>query len=473
MNIKSFIFLFLCIITTSISAMGFGSRYDDDPFSAINYQYAFGESDSKKKESFIQSFQSQPELIAQKEIEKFQAQSFKQLRSARLACLTKDVKNEITYLLINFATVMAVMKYLPKESLGGSFSIFNAAMGSAYSLPSIIKMIYNLVTPPANSLEDLENQFARDKCFIPLELHHEIIQKFYSARTNKFEQKNARNFIEFALGLTLYKPKHQIQKKKDEILLQIKSSLFNHIDEFFAQYQEISPCDIWKIKNNIYSFVLALLGQKNVFPRYIHLHGEGGIGKTYFVTQLRQWIKEILPKYIKFESFVINAPNELEGTPQKPCLMLRILRNQLIKNRLGSLVFMDEAAWLSQPTIASAAKRVFNGDQTTIETNYFGKDMEGSDLQLPIPPMLIFVASNDEIKDAALKTRFDSIKFPLPTKQTLIRHAKNYAQKNALISAKQIESFNFEQWLEKETITNFRAVESSIIPALLQNDRGE
>ena len=395
-----------------------------------------------------------------------------QLRSARRHCLTKDARNELTYLLVNIAAVAATMRFLPKDSMGGSFSIFHAAMGSAYTLPSIIQTVYNFTFSPANSLEDLENHFALEKCFIPEMLHSTIIQKFCTARTNQFEQQTSINFLEFALGLSLYKPKPPINTDQETVLATIKESLFQKIDSFFLDYKNITPQDIWKIKNNVYSFVLSLLGEKNVLPRYIHLHGVGGIGKTYFVNNLYKWIEEPLPECTTFESFVVNSSEELEGNAQRPSIMLRILRNQLIKNKRGSIIFFDEASWLSDPSMISAAKRIFNGDQSTISTNYFGKDIEGSDLQLTVPPMLIFVAGNDEIKDPALKTRFDSIDFPKPKIERLIDYAKEIAAKNILITEKRTtsKSFNFENWLNESQADNFRDIASQIVPAILSQN---
>ena len=184
----------------NLYANGFGTT-SSDPFNNINYQQAFDCHELEKKfGTFIENLKNNAQGVSQKEIEAYQKASLAQLRSARRHCLTKDARNELTYLLVNIAAVAATMRFLPKDSMGGSFSIFHAAMGSAYTLPSIIQTVYNFTFSPANSLEDLENHFALEKCFIPEMLHSTIIQKFCTARTNQFEHKHPSIFLNLPLA---------------------------------------------------------------------------------------------------------------------------------------------------------------------------------------------------------------------------------------------------------------------------------
>lgn len=129
---------------------------------------------------------------------------------------------------------------------------------------------------------------------------------------------------------------------------------------------------------------------------------------------------------------------------------------------------MDEASWLNKDDIISPAKRVFNGNLSRLSTSYFGGGLEGFGINLKMPPALIFVASNEEIKDPALKTRFDVIEFPSPKKETLIRHAQEIAAQDKLIQSLHLDTnqFDFGKWLEQSGANNFRDIESKIVPAI-------
>jgi GTPase SAR1 family protein len=153
------------------------------------------------------------------------------------------------------------------------------------------------------------------------------------------------------------------------------------------------------------------LGQllgKHQSPRYLYLVGPGGIGKTYFARQLVQWFEEICPDALHLQELAITAPEELEGTGVK-------------------------------------------------------RD---------VPLMLVIVASNNEIKEPALKSRFDCIDFPMPTEAALQNYAGQLAFAHEL--ADEIENFkNGNQIAENyrgklleaiKEATNFREIES-IVPA--------
>ncbi len=473
--------LFALIPLSNFSMMNFGGNTSSDAFSRINYIVAFDQEkiyekfeDSLKKWGCYKNVceaEGEPEVpevgeIVPSELEEFQRACLVQLRSARMQCLTEDARNQITNLLIVGGICLAIQK-LPVDSRGQSWSVYSAVASVAYSMPSFIQTLYNFIISPTNILAQLEERFAKEKCFIPKELHPAIIQKFMTARSNLFEQQAAINFLEFALGLSLYKPKTMLSQDKDNILKALRKSLFPKIDAFFADYDDVSAQDMWILKNNVYTFVSALLDNKNSMPRYLYLYGPGGIGKTYFINKLYQWLDELLPHTIKFENCIITNSEELEGSPRRPGMILRVLRNQLMEGKRGSLVFMDEATWLSRFDMNSSAKRIFNGNQTHLATDYFGNDIEGSGIQLKAPAMLICLACNIAIEDPALKTRFDTVSFPIPKQKVLVDYARKFASENRLLNQKKVQKFDFDAWLEKTKLKNFRDIESQIVSAIL------
>jgi len=104
---------------------------------------------------------------------------------------------------------------------------------------------------------------------------------------------------------------------------------------------------------------------------------------------------------------------------------LDIVRNKCKDDVRGSLVFMDEATWLNSSCMIDAAKVVFNCAQSRISTKYFNEVID-----IPVPPMLIIVASNEPIKDEHLANRFTQVEFPRPTVKALIDYAFALADAN-------------------------------------------
>jgi hypothetical protein len=402
------------------------------------------------------------------EEEAYRTACLKKLQGARRWAITEDAREALITLGLLGTAATTLSLVLPPDSMGGSFGIFAAVFNAAALLRPMIRSGCNLAIPPANPLEHLENTFALNQCFIPNKLWPIIKEKFMLARTNQFQQRTCMDFLEFALGLTLFKPKSTLSISEN--LEQGIHELFEKIDHFFLQYHEPNREDLWKCKQNIEKFIRLLTNPDSAdTPRYIYLHGPGGIGKTHFVNKLTEWIDELIPNSLKTEHVQISSAEELEGSLQRPGAMLTVLRNQLMENKHGSIVFMDEAKWLNHPQIVDTAKRVFNGDQSKLSTSYFGNGVDGSGIKLNIPPMLIFVASNAEIEDTALKTRFDTINFPAPKKERLIEYAKEIAHQSKLIQRTHInlETFNFTQWLEHSQANNFRDIASQIVPAII------
>lgn len=464
-----------------------------DPLGRINYQTTFDQKEIHKKFAPLMhewgctqnvfgpdvtlnqaSVDTQEKVtISNGSTEEFKKQytqaCLAKLRKDQRWAITEGAREAVSYLALETCALTALHYLVPKESLGGSFGTFVFVSNMAYTLKPLIQSGYNLAYPPSNALDALEKQFAQTQCFIPKVLWPVIIGKFTTARSNQFEQKNATDFLEFVLDLTTYKPK-PVLSIDEQKLEQGMQEIFAKIDHFFDDYEKQPVENLWKLKNNVSKFIHTLIsGDHLKAPRYIHLHGLGGIGKTYFVNQLAGWIEEFIPGSVRYENMIISGADELEGNAQRPGALLRVLRNQLRENKRGSIVFMDEASWLNSPGMVCMAKRVFNGDQTKLSTSYFGNGVEGAGIDLAIPPLFIFVASNEQITDPALKNRFDTIEFPAPKKETLIRYARAIAEQNELIKRIRgtLSTFDFEAWLVRENVQNFRDAASQIVPAIL------
>ena len=81
--------------------------------------------------------------------------------------------------------------------------------------------------------------------------------------------------------------------------------------------------------------------------------------------------------------------------------------------------------------------------------------------------MLICLACNIAIEDPALKTRFDTVSFPIPKQKVLVDYARKFASENRLLNQKKVQKFDFDAWLEKTKLKNFRDIESQIVSAIL------
>lgn len=386
----------------------------------------------------------------------------KKLQSARRWTITEPARESLTLLALSIGAAVATYKMIDEKSMGGSFSIFATISSSVFLLREVINSGYNFAFQSRSALTRLEESFAQNQCFIPKALWPAIIEKFMLARQNPFEQRKCMDFIEWTLGLTTYKPKPALAPKTGDASTIIKE-LHTRIDQFFNDYNDTSDGECCRtLKVNISKFILDLFNNTQT-SRCMYLCGPGGIGKTYFVQLLCSWIEELLPGSVQFEDLVITSAEELEGSQQRPGAMLRVLRNQLTANKRASVLFMDEATWLNHGHMTDCAKRVFNGNQSKLSTSYFGDGIEGTGINLNMPPMLIFVASNDEIKDPALKSRFDTIKYPLPKPEALKTHALNTIKRSLILDHNSTPSEdNIGTWLESSKIGDFRHAEANV-----------
>lgn len=365
-----------------------------------------------------------------------------------------------------------------ESSVASDFAASSAVYTALGSLKNISGVGYNLIYSPNNSLEDIENYFAQNKCFIPRTLWPKIIKEFIAARHDGFGRELHTNFLNFALGFTIYKPKSVVHFKDNMSREDIKNELSRRIDLFFSDYTDKQ--DILFIKINVSKFIDQLIDTGNSkitvqAPRYIYLFGSGGIGKTHFVQTLSTWIDELIPNSVLFEDLVINSSTDLEGSPDSPGAFLKVLRNQLIQNKRGSVIIIDEATWLNDGGMVSPAKRIFNGDRSRLTTSYFGTNMDGTGVSLEIPPALIFVASNEPIIDPALRSRFDTVFYPVPLQDALVEHAYKVAEKSIMLKNMNytIDKELIRKWVAwlDEKNRNFRFVAGNVEAFLLANQK--
>ena len=406
--------------------------------------------------------------VPTQEQREYEKACLKKLYAARRWAITEDAREALTIMVLLASATVVLQFVLPPDSMGGSFGIFAVIFNTAFLLRPTMRSLYNLVVSPAHPLNRLEELFAKNQCFIPRVLWPIIIEKFMLARTNPFEQRKCIEFLNFTLELTTCKPKPTLTVGREAVMEGVQG-LFSEIDNFFTEYEAPEEENLWMLKQNILNFIKLLLGEQTEAPKYIHLHGVGGIGKTHFVNHLSRWIDGLISGSVRFENLVISSEDALEGSGNCTGVMLNVLRNQLMENKRGSVVFIDEATWLNSDKMIDAAKRVFNGDQSTVSTKYFGDGLGGSGIDLEMPPMLIFTASNEQITDPALRTRFATMSFPSPQKETLVRHAYKIAAEDELVITRGIDSQRFDasKWLRDSGTDNFRDVKSRIVPAIL------
>lgn len=395
------------------------------------------------------------------------------LQSARNYAIMKPAYESGAFFLLQIVTFFCLVNLLGlnKDSGGGSIGAFTAIMSAMTSLHDGIRAGYNLYYPPAQALDSLERSFATNQCFIPKELWPIITEKFMTARQNAFQQRESMNFLEFALGLTIYKP-HPMKPVQGSTAESITRSLHARVDFFFKDYETGDGKQSgWYLKINIHKFIHSLLNRDGQAPRYLCLHGPGGIGKTHFVNDLCRWIEELMANSVHFENLVISSAEELEGSAQRPGAFLRIVHNQLAANKGGSLVMFDEATWLNRDDMVSPAKRTFNGDLAKVSTSYFGNGIDGTGIAFELPPMLTFFALNADIPDPALKSRFDFIEFPFPTETALYSHAERIANASGVLQYVDIKpnTKKLLSWIQSLSgeDRNFRFIAANVEKILL------
>lgn len=402
-------------------------------------------------------------------IEDYQSECLKHLQHVRNATIFRPAFQRLWSegILFGFALIGS---YIDPDSIGSSFMFHASIAGFGYTMNGAISSIGSYLKPPTHPVDDLEQQYVKEQCFIPKNLWPGIIEKLMIARQNPFEQREALNYLSFTLGLTLYKAERPIEDNifKEEAI----SRILSRVDYFFMSYEPLkNPLDKATLRTNIKCFLQNLLGNTKEKPMPLFVHGVGGIGKTFFASQLIQWINEELPNSISEEAINITSPDELEGSESRPGAFLKVLRNKCLQRTRGSVVIMDEANWLNQSEFEAPAKRVFNGDLSKLSTDYFGKGIDGERIQLPMPPMLVFAAANQAIEEDNLRSRFAHFEFPRPKKEALREYALKIFQEQ--IKEREIGDSTKEDVLSViQGKSDFREIKK-FVPAYLNSSEEE
>lgn len=397
------------------------------------------------------------------------------IKWARRWSILSPAREHITTLLLIGSATAAVIKVLGLDSYGGGMGLLSATFNGIPSLRGLTRAGYNLLFTPTGPLDDLEKSFSINQCFIPKALWPQIIKNFMVARQNPYSQQECIQFLNFTLELRIFKPLPPIVLRgynyiTDYAISDTLRKLLSKLDDFFKDYKSFNEDHYEKLRMNICNFTLTLLGKGNQ-TRYLYLSGDGGVGKTFFASKLVEWLEYLIPDSIYFNigDSNITSVEELEGTADKQGILLRVLRSQIMAKKRGSIVIMDEATWINQNDMVSAAKRVFNGALTRISTAYFGSGVDGTGIHLKAPPFLIILLANATINDEALRSRFDNIQFPYPTEDALLSYGKKLFEVSNLRYYLQLGnnmSLSEEAIRKVEECKTFRQIDE-IIPTLV------
>ena len=491
---KKFIILGLVFFLTSNIVFGQDSS---DPYKGMRYDQAFNQTDLYEKYKNLiyymncqdNIFEYSAESVSvnltleeyQKELKNFETECLDRLNKARLVPIMKPAVASVLTSTLKAGAMVAAFMYMKKSKdpmismVGSVYSNIFQYIGLIGISHEIVNVAHNLFSKPNNSIGYLEEYFVKNKCYIPNVLWPKITNAFILARENGY----STDFLQFILNFTVNKPKDVISCKKVNSINEVKKELRERIKLFFQSYEKFNNLEsLSYIQINVEKFIDELIeyrtsGVLGQGPRYIYLHGVGGIGKTHFVQTLASWIEELLPNSVIFEELVINSAIELEGNDRIPGALLKVLRNQLMQSKRGSIIMFDEASWFNDPTMISSVKRVFNGDRSKLSSAFFGVNIDGSMVSFSMPPMLIFVAANDKINDEALASRFDLVFYPNPTKKALYDYALDIIDKSNILKNYEINNDpeKVEKWINNlsKDHCNFRYVASNIEGLLLQN----
>lgn len=459
----------------------------EDTYNGILYNFAFNQENIYKDHKYLLKALACSENIfpdetneplpiyeqhkLKEEIQKFENNCINRLYSEQKIALFRPGALYSKKVFASLVYSYAINKFLDRNSYGsGKFnSLFlNDLIGTIFELLEALKKRF--ITIPENSLGYLEEMFAINKCYIPRQLWGRITKEFMLARNDFYSRDKHVNFLEFTLALTTYKTKPEIRYKDNLSIEEIKQELNRRIDIFFTQYNEIDPQSLAYIKLDVSKFIDSLVNNNNKSPilksRYIFLYGLHGIGKTHFVQKLSEDINELISNSVLYTDLVINSNAELEGKEETPGVFLKVLRNQLLQNKLGSIIVIDEATWINNRNMIDASKHVFNGNRSRLTTTYFGTEFEDTGISIKIPPMLIFITNNENINDPALESRFDIVNFPKPNQQSLINYAYMLANKSEIIKKTKctVDLKSIENWIKNldEIDKNFRYIQANI-----------
>lgn len=396
-------------------------------------------------------------------------------------CIRRHFLKPLRQSVISFAIAgvssAAILPFTNPDSAGFGMTLAAVAVSVGALLNSLMDTMYKSYIFQLKQLEELELEFLKQRCFIPHRMWAEIEMNIKFARDNSYNRRQYFNAIKFGLGMTCYKNKKINYEKVN--LDSIMRELTERIDDFFQDYDDVTDAKVNTIISNVNCFLRQLCyGEKSA--RYLYLVGPGGTGKTHFAKALSHWINELLPDSIYFSDQKIDQIYEIEGHSDTPGLFLKVLFGQIKSKKQASIVFLDEADWIAEG--GSEVKRVFNGEHTVIRTNFFGQDTIGEPATFDVPPMLIIATSNKPIKDDALRTRFDCVEFPCPSKEGLDRVAQKIVDANHMMRRQKKmfrtkkghlkEDYKREVQKVVDKVDNFRMLQADM-NALLQSWQGQ
>jgi hypothetical protein len=367
------------------------------------------------------------EDLSSRELESFQKACIDQLRTSRRDALLEPAYGPIMGLMAGAISGLAITQ--GNYSFWGKFGILAGFINSFWFLRDILISGYNYYKTPTSPIDAFEIDFALNKCYIPQSIWPKIIEKFMLFRQNLFEQQASLEFIEFSLGLKLHQPLQEFHINE----LDIQKSINKRIDVFFEKYENDEGFGLFNLKIAIFDFIHSLITNDRHASRHVFLVGRGGIGKTYFIQELRSWLRQEMNDMIHFESAIITQPKELEGDEVTPGIFLKVLRNQSFSKKRGSILMMNEGTFLNREDMVSPSKRIFNGNFAKLSASYFGNGISGDGVKINLPIQLVLVSSNDDIKDEALKSHFSVIRFPLPKNESIVDYGLSRVLKNYLI----------------------------------------
>jgi hypothetical protein len=207
--------------------------------------------------------------------EQFEQACLTNLEKARQAAILKDADKGFTSMVLSIASTYALTRwFVDPKSMGGSFSHFVAAEGTVHHVQQIATSLTALKQPHRH-LDDLEREYAVNKCFIPCQLWEKIEKNFEYARKEDDNQARYIAFLEFALHFQTARPQPPLTIHIDAVI----DELNTRIDHFLADYA-VTPWQLSVLKINIRNFIENVAGHEHHPVRYIYLVGTGGIGKS-------------------------------------------------------------------------------------------------------------------------------------------------------------------------------------------------
>lgn len=342
--------------------------------------------------------------IQNQQWDEYQQACLNRLNHARRVESLRDV---YTYgmTLVSMAAIGTVAWYICPNS----YVIFGTIAGclnyTDREFRELSQSIRSLYSFPPHPLNELEENFALNKCFIPKSLWPSLISAFQATRNN-FEREKAMNYIDFTLGLTVFRPRERLPFR-DEVS---QKQLFNKINIFFEDGHFKDGFGFDKILE-CYRIQYAVLNVVNTqrFDTPLYIYGLGSNHKERFVNNLYEWLTDGNPNSVLLERFVITSPDELEGSKEKPGVFLQVLRNQCIERKNTSLVLLEgiNTDWLNRKDMCFCARRVFEyADHSKNRFSCRYLQWSYGDVYLDKPSMFVVAFGDEQLKDKGLRLRF-------------------------------------------------------------------